>query len=124
MQNKNADRPPEEVMWAGPSGERWLTNANRFEAMLQPIGEALLHTASLLPGEHVLDFGCGAGAMSLQIATRIAPGGSVTGLDISPALIGEATRRAQATPLQASVKFLVADAARTNLTPQQADCLI
>ena len=115
-------RPSEEEMWAGPSGQLWLANALRFEETLRPLGDALLDRAGLAPGESVIDVGCGAGSMSLQIAQRVAPGGSVTGLDISPELVAEATRRASAEKPGASIKFVLGDAAKANLP--QADCLI
>lgn len=117
-------RPSEEEMWAGPSGERWLASAVGFEKTLQGIGDELLARAALSPGQHVLDIGCGAGAMSLEIAKRVAPGGSVTGLDISPDLVKEATRRATATNPAVPVRFVQADAARSGLPTARADLLV
>src|SRR4051812_11842195 len=117
------DRPSEEEMWAGPSGERWLANAMRFERSLQPIGDKILDNAQLAPGNHVLDVGCGAGSMTMDIASRVAPTGSVTGLDISPALVAEATRRAAQTSPKLPARFLQADAAKADL-PQAFDRLV
>ncbi|HEY4328352.1 MAG TPA: methyltransferase domain-containing protein [Phycisphaerae bacterium] len=122
MDPKKPDRPSEEVMWAGPSGQRWLASATRFEDSLQPIGQALIDKAALSPGMRVIDVGCGAGSMSLDIAHRVAPTGTVTGLDISPDLIAEATRRADALHPKPSVQFILGDAARTSLP--QADRLV
>jgi ubiquinone/menaquinone biosynthesis C-methylase UbiE len=124
MEKMPAEKPSEEAMWAGPSGQRWLANAERFEETMRPIGEALITSAALRAGEKVIDVGCGAGAMSLEIARRVGSGGSVTGVDISPGLVGEATRRAAAAKLDGSARFVVADAARTSLPPGAADCLI
>jgi len=124
MPTTKPDRPSEEEMWAGPSGQKWLVNATLFEASLRPIGDELLARAALAPGEHVIDVGCGAGSMSLEIARRVAPNGSVTGLDISPDLVAEATRRAAAAAPGASVRFVAGDAARAALPAGQADCLI
>jgi SAM-dependent methyltransferase len=124
METPKADRPSEEQMWAGPSGDRWLANAAGLEETMRPVGEALLDRAALAPGEHVLDVGCGAGGVSLAAAARIAPGGSVTGIDISAALVAQAARRAAAANLPVPVRFLAADAARTPLPPAQADCLL
>ncbi len=101
-----------------------MANAARFEETMRPIGEALIQRAALSPGEKVIDVGCGAGSMSLEIANRLGRGGSVTGLDISPALIGEAKRRAGAARTEALVDFILADAARTTLPAGAADCLL
>lgn len=90
---------PEEALvgedWAGEMGERWLANLDRFEAMIAPIGEALLARAAYAPGERVLDLGCGGGATTRTIAKAVAPGGEAVGLDIAPMLVAEAERRAQ-----------------------------
>jgi arsenite methyltransferase len=40
-------------------------------------------SASLQPGDRVLDLGCGAGLDSLVAAERVRPGGSVLGIDFS-----------------------------------------
>lgn len=117
-------RPSEEQMWAGPSGERWLANAAKFEASLVPIGNALLDAAALTPGLRVLDVGCGAGALALEVASRVAPGGAVTALDISPPLIAEARRKAAAHPPKADLHFALEDAAHTHLPPASFDLLL
>src|SRR5882672_9130957 len=44
-------------------------------------------------GIHVLDVGCGSGAITHDIATRIAPQGLATGIDISENLIVLAKKR-------------------------------
>ncbi len=51
-------------------------------------------------------------------------GGSVTGLDISQALIAEATRKAAAAQLKASLRFVQADAAHSGLPVGAADCVV
>ena len=96
--------------WAGEMGERWLANLDRFEGMIAAVGDALVARAVFRPGERVLDVGCGGGATSRAVAARVAPGGSVLGLDIAAVLIAEARRRAAAAGL-ANLEFLSADAA-------------
>ena len=68
--------------WAGEQGDRWLANVDRLEAMLAPIGEALLARANYKSGERVLDLGCGGGASSRAIASVVGAGGAVLGVDI------------------------------------------
>jgi SAM-dependent methyltransferase len=112
-----------ETLWAGQSGERWLTNADQFEEMLEPIGQALIELAAFRQGERIIDVGCGAGATSISIAQKVGAAGSVTGLDISPVLVAEATKRAQKLRLD-NLKFVLGDAAITDLPLEQADCLV
>src|SRR5712671_5585131 len=42
--------------------------------------------AALMPGEHVVDVGCGAGIDSIIAARMVGPTGSVIGLDMTPAM--------------------------------------
>lgn len=95
--------------WSGEMGERWLANLDRFEAMIAPIGDALLERAAYAPGERVVDIGPGGGATTRAIAKAVAPDGEALGLDIAPMLVEEAARRAQAEDV-ANVSFLCADA--------------
>lgn len=48
----------------------------------------------LLPGQQVLDVGCGPGTITTDLAQRVAPG-SVTGIDNNPAPLAEARAAAQ-----------------------------
>ncbi|MCD2191914.1 methyltransferase domain-containing protein [Actinomycetospora endophytica] len=48
---------------------------------------AVLDLSDPLPGEDALDVGCGNGALACELAARIGPSGSVTGVDPSPAML-------------------------------------
>ncbi|MFI2857636.1 class I SAM-dependent methyltransferase [Paenibacillus sp. JSM ZJ436] len=50
------------------------------------------------PGMHILDVGCGSGAITYGIAELVGPGGKVVGIDSSEALIIEAKERYQHIP--------------------------
>ncbi|MFU7528651.1 class I SAM-dependent methyltransferase [Qipengyuania sp. ASV99] len=99
--------------WSGEMGERWLANLDRFEAMIAPIGDALLARAAYAQSERVLDLGCGGGATTLSIAEQVGPEGAALGLDIAPMLVERAQERAKAAGSRA--RFICADAATAAL---------
>jgi len=70
--------------WQGATGEGWAANAGHYETMLADVGAALLDYASFVPGERVVEIGCGSGQFAQQIAAAVAPGGTVLGLDYFP----------------------------------------
>lgn len=98
--------------WAGDAGARWLSQLDRFESMIVPVGDALLAQAAFAPGERVVDVGCGGGWTTRRIAKAVGPGGLALGVDISRDLVSEATARAAAEGLE-NIRFLARDAATT-----------
>jgi SAM-dependent methyltransferase len=107
--------------WAGDMGDRWLQYLDRFEAMIAPIGTELMRRAGFAARESVVDIGSGGGASALAIARQVSPG-KVVGIDISPALVDESTRRARRAGL-ANLRFVVADAATAKLPDAPFDRL-
>lgn len=95
--------------WAEARGALWLTELDNYEQMLEPLGVALLVRADFQLGQRVADIGCGGGWTSRQAARLVGAGGRVHGVDISPALVAEATCRAEAEAL-GNLRFSVADA--------------
>ena len=85
MQNKSQIE-----FWNGDTGRNWVAYDTLMEAMLQPIGEAVLDAFRFEPQARALDIGCGCGHPTLSLATRIGPGGSVTGVDISAPMLSVA----------------------------------
>ncbi|MCI4342202.1 MAG: methyltransferase domain-containing protein [Thermoplasmata archaeon] len=79
------------VLRGGKEGyERLLVLArNRWPDTL-----ALLGRAGLSPGMRCLDLGCGGGAVSLEMASLVSPGGTVLGLDMDEVGLGLARRAA------------------------------
>lgn len=104
--------------WVGKSGDNWVSNQRRLDAMLAAFGEAAIAAADPQPGEHVLDVGCGAGASSFVLADRVGAEGRVLGLDISPQLLERARQ-----PGHGAVDFALADAATAELAAQAYDLL-
>ncbi len=99
--------------WAGEMGARWLEHIDTFEAMIAPVGSALLEAAQLKTGETVVDIGCGGGVTTLAAARQVGPTGRALGLDIASGLIERARERARASGLD-NVSFQCADASRLN----------
>jgi SAM-dependent methyltransferase len=67
---------------------------------------ALAPWLRVAPGMRVLDVGCGVGRWSRLLAAR---GAQVTGVDLSPTMIAQATRRTAAAGLSPRCRFLVQD---------------
>ena len=106
MQNKNQIE-----FWNGETGRNWVAYDALMEAMLQPIGEAVLDTFHFEPHARALDIGCGCGHPTLSLATRIGSGGSVTGVDISAPMLAVAQElTATSAAGRAKVEFLEGDA--------------
>ncbi|MFZ5609493.1 MAG: class I SAM-dependent methyltransferase [Pseudomonadota bacterium] len=118
----NTVEPSQAELWAGPLGETWVAKDHIFQAMIAPVGAALLEAATIAPGETVLDVGCGAGATSLALARAVTPGGAVTGLDISPPLLA-AARAAMARAGLGNVTFIEGDASTAALPQAHFDLL-
>lgn len=70
---------------------------------------SLIEALALHPGSAVLDVGCGTGDDARDLALFVGPAGTVTGVDKSAFLVGEARRRNQRVELQP--EFRCADAA-------------
>jgi len=56
-------------------------------ALFAPCADRLIAAANPLPGQRVLDLACGTGIVARRLAPRVDPGGTVTGLDISPGMV-------------------------------------
>ncbi|MGH3250306.1 MAG: class I SAM-dependent methyltransferase, partial [Trebonia sp.] len=51
------------------------------------LGGRLVGHAGIRPGDRVADLGCGAGAALIHAAVAAGPGGTVTGIDASAAML-------------------------------------
>ncbi len=85
----------------------------------QPIADALVGCLEPQAGERVLDVGCGRGAALLRLAAAVGATGTVTGLDLSPAMVAAAGSALTAAGLAGDV--FVADAANPPLPPESFD---
>lgn len=62
-------------------------------ALFAQWGPIVAAEAGVEPGARVLDVACGTGALTLAVAERVGPGGSVVGLDVNPEMLAVARRK-------------------------------
>ena len=78
-------------------------------------------TASLRPGEVVVDLGCGGGLDVFLAAKSVGPTGKAIGIDMTPAMIDRARRGSEGT---ANVEFHLAGIDALPLDDASVDCVI
>ena len=96
------------TQWNDRSGPQWVAMQPRLDAQLAPVNDAILDGLPIAPDARVLDVGCGTGALSLAVASRV-PGGRVVGADLSAPMLAHARQRAAAQGL-VNISFVEADA--------------
>jgi SAM-dependent methyltransferase len=83
--------------WEGRVGDLWAEEWRRTDRTFVPVDDALIESAVAQLADvaqpRVLDIGCGAGTTSLSLGQRLS-GASITGIDLSAALLGVARSRA------------------------------
>jgi cyclopropane fatty-acyl-phospholipid synthase-like methyltransferase len=72
----------------------WLELEDQMEEVGGRPGELAMDRLELVPGQRVIDLGCGSGRTTLELAARVGPGGGVAGVDISAEMLarGRAAR--------------------------------
>jgi SAM-dependent methyltransferase len=108
--------------WNGPTGQRWVKLQKRIDEIFRPFTQAALQRLVPLPGERVVDIGCGAGDTTLTLADKVQAHGFVFGVDVSRPLLQRAAARAAITP-EYPVRFVEADAALHPFEPASYDAL-
>ncbi|NRA01729.1 MAG: methyltransferase domain-containing protein [Myxococcales bacterium] len=79
--------------------DHWLVvepeRLEAYEKMFEwhPRMAPLLEPADLRPGQTVVDYGCGPGLLTLELARRVGPDGHVHGVDINTSFVERARRR-------------------------------
>lgn len=86
-------------------------------------GPIAREAVSVRPRGAVLDVGCGPGRLAVQLA-KLAPGLSVTGLDLAPAMVERARRRAAAAGLAERVRFVAGNVAAMPWPDAQFDLVV
>src|SRR5258706_8729980 len=79
--------------WVESEPERLVGDEQLFE--WRPQSAPLLEPARLEPGQVVVDYGCGPGGLTVELARRVAPTGRVHGVDLNAAFLERAAARAK-----------------------------
>ena len=123
MQEVAAGNRDMAAAWDGDEGAHWSAHASRYERGAAPYRERLLASAALVPGDRVLDVGCGAGRTSRDAARAVAPNGHVLGVDLSASMLELARASAVAERLD-NVTFQQADAQVHDFTDASYDVVL
>jgi len=106
---------PQIAEWNGALGQRWAALQDETDRLAAPFGEAALDLAVPLPGERVIDIGCGCGTTTIELARRVGPSGEVLGVDVSQPMLEVARSRGAPAASLAPLTFCEADAADAEL---------
>ena len=56
--------------WNATAGETWAKLQEPLDRQIEPLGLAAIDVLQPVPGEHIIDIGCGCGQTSLALAAR------------------------------------------------------
>jgi SAM-dependent methyltransferase len=108
--------------WDGEEGDRWVAQADHYEASARPHGLHLLKAAGIRTTHRVLDVGCGFGETTREAARR-ASSGMALGVDLSSKMLELARELARKQGLP-NVQFQQADAQVYAFAPRDFDVAI
>lgn len=81
-----------------------------MDPFLQQVAQRSVELMGIEAGHDVLDVGCGTGVLLPVLADLVADGGTVTGVDYSPALIEDARERIASSPHADVIRLVEGDA--------------
>ncbi len=125
-----SEEPEKDFMF--PTGRPWAEDLGYPEELANVPDRAVESFAGvanpfalgrLARGERVLDLGCGAGTDSLVAAQMVGEHGQVTGIDMTPQMLGKA-RAAAAESRAANVEFVEGEAERLPFPDESFDVVI
>ena len=102
------------------TGEAAVGRLHVLHNIYGPAGRRVLLRAGLKCGMKVADFGCGVGVVTRMLAEMVGPSGTVTGIDVNPAQLEQASELCTQHRVT-NVSFVPADACNTGLPPNQFD---
>ena len=108
--------------WNQVAGPRWVGLGGAQEARNVEVARLLLDAAAAIPGERVIDVGCGTGATLIPFAAAVGPHGHATGIDIAEPMLGRARERVAEEGLT-NVTLLLGDAQVYSFAPASFDLL-
>lgn len=108
------------AFWNSDATRRWVTEQARIDRLMADVTEAALTAAAPMPGEIVLDVGCGTGTTTLRLADAVGPSGQVLGVDISEQQLGLARQRVSDAGTT-RVQLVLDDAATHDFAPESFD---
>lgn len=106
--------------WQEQVGRNWAAMFRQTDRSLSGLTQRLLERLIQVPGQTILDIGCGAGELSLALS-RTRREAKITGIDISPDLVAAAQARAGE---REALHFALADAARWSPPGPAPDLLV
>jgi SAM-dependent methyltransferase len=108
------------VEWQAGVGRTWAEMYRLTDRSFAGLTQRLLERLAIVPGQTILDIGCGAGELSLALG-RTRPLARITGLDVSADLVSVARSRAGD---RSTVQFRLADAAQWQPDHDAPDLLV
>jgi len=108
------------AFWNSDATRRWVTEQARIDRLMADVTEAALAAAAPMPGEIVLDVGCGTGTTTLRLADAVGPSGQVLGVDISEQQLGLGRQRVSDAGTT-RVQLVLDDAATHDSAPESFD---
>ena len=78
---------------------RWARYYDLIMALMtigreKKLRQMTIRLAQLMPGDKVLEIGCGTGTLTLAAKAQVGPSGEVAGIDIAPEMVAVASRKA------------------------------
>ncbi|MEO1293444.1 MAG: class I SAM-dependent methyltransferase [Pseudomonadota bacterium] len=113
---------PQSEVWNGIKGLAWVEAQVMLDRMFQPFADMLVDRAAAAPRRHVLDVGCGTGAVTMALARTLGSESACTGIDISEPMLAAARARAEAAGV--SARFVKADAESYAFEPGGYDLIV
>lgn len=110
--------------------DHWLDidveHMDDYEEMFRwrPRMAPLLEPADIAPGQRVVDFGCGPGMLTVELARRVGPEGRVHGVDLNPDFLERARANVEREGLAERVSLHRADDDRLPLPDASVDRVI
>jgi len=102
-----AEQTEQSVFW-DDRADAWVKEADALEAFSAQFSDPAIDLLDPRPGQHVADVGCGPGVTTLELARRVAPGGTATGVDVAPGMVAAAAARARRSGLD-NLEFVLGD---------------